>query len=42
MHIQLNNKDTFYPYNFIRIFSSFQISALVLGWNWWMNLPKLS
>ena len=34
--------DTFCLYNFIKILSSFLISILVSGWNWWMNLPKLS
>ena len=34
--------DTCCLYNLIKIFSSLHISALVSGWNWWMNLPKLS
>ena len=38
-HVWLGNKDTFCLYNFIKIFSSFLISVLVSGWNWWMNLP---
>ena len=38
----LNNKDTFCLCNFIKILSSFLISVLVSGWNWGMNLPKLS
>ncbi len=41
-HVWLNNKDTFYLCNFIKILSSFLISVLVSGWNWWMDLPKLS
>ena len=40
--VWLNSKDTFYMYNLIKILSSFLISVLVSGWNWWMNLPKLS
>ena len=28
-------------YNLIKILSNY-ISVLVSGWNWWMNLPKLS
>ena len=31
MHFGLNNKDTFFPYNFISIDSSFLTSVLVLG-----------
>ena len=41
-HVWLNNKDTFLSINFIKIVSSFLISVLVLGWNWEMNLSKLS
>ena len=41
-HIRLNNNDTFRLYNFIKILSSFLVSVLVLGWNWWMILQKLS
>ena len=40
-HVWWNNEDTFCLYNF-KILSSFLISALASGWNWWMNLPKLS
>ena len=36
----LNYKDTFCLYNTIKILSSFLISVLVPGWNWWMNFPK--
>ena len=32
--------DTFCRYNFIKILSSFLISVLVSGWNWWMKLPN--
>ena len=42
MNVWLNNKDTFWLYDFIKILSSFLISVLVSGWNWSMNLPKLS
>ena len=41
-HVWLNNKDTFCQYNFIKVCLCFLISVLVTGWNWWMNLPKLS
>ena len=41
-HVLINNKDTFCLYNFIKILSSFLINVLFSGWNWWMNLPKLS
>ncbi len=41
-HDLLNNRDTYCLYNFIKILSSFLISVLVSGWNWWMNLPELS
>ena len=41
-HVWLNNKDTFCLYNFSRILPSFLKSVLVLGWSWWINLPKLS
>ena len=40
-HVWLNNKDTFCLYSF-KSLSSFLISVLVLGWNWWINLSKLS
>ena len=40
--VWLNNKATFCLYNFIKILSSFLISVLVSGWNWWMNLPKIN
>ena len=33
-HLWLNNKDTFCLYHFIKILSSFLISVLVSGWNW--------
>ena len=38
IYVRLNNKDTFCQYNFIKILSSFLISVLVSGWNWWMNI----
>ena len=38
-HIWLNNKDTFYLYDFIKILSSFLIIVLISGWNWLGNLP---
>ena len=41
-HIGLDNKDTFCLYNFIKILSRFLTRVLVLGWNYEMNLPKLS
>ena len=41
-HVSLNSKDKFCLYNLFKILSSFRISVLVSGWNWWMNLPKLS
>ena len=41
-HVSLNCKDTFCLYNLIKILSSFLISVSVSGWNWWMDLPKLS
>ena len=40
-HVWLN-KDACCLYNFIKIFSSFLRSILFSGWNWWINLPKLS
>ena len=40
IYVWLNNEDTFCLYNFIKILSSFLISVLVSGWNWWMNLPS--
>ena len=42
IYVWLNNKSTFCLYYFIKILLSFLTSVLVLGWNWWMNLPKLS
>ena len=42
MPVGLNNKDTFCLYNLIKILSSFPVSVLASGWNWCMNLPKLS
>ena len=41
-HLLLNDKNTFCLYDFIKILSSFLISDLVSGWNWRMNLAKLS
>ena len=41
-HGSFNSKDAFCLYNLIKILSSFRISVLVSGWNWWMNLPKSS
>ena len=41
-YVSFNNKDTFCLYNSIKILSSFLINDLVSGWNWWLNLPKLS
>ena len=41
-HVWLNNKDTFRLYNLIKILSSFLMCVLVSGWNWRMNLPKMS
>ena len=38
--VWLNNKDSFCLYNFITIISSFLISVLVSGWNWWMSFGK--
>ena len=35
-------KTKYCQYNFIRILSSFLTKALVLGWCWLVNLPKLS
>ena len=40
--IWLNNKVTFFPYNFKNILSRFLIIVLDSGWNWLMNLGKLS
>ena len=40
-HVWLSNIATLSLYNF-KILSSFLISVLVSGWNWRMNLPKLS
>ena len=39
-HVWLYNKNRFYQYNIIKIFSSFQVSVLVLGWNWTRNLQN--
>ena len=41
-HVLLNNKDKCCLYNLINILSSYLISVLVSGWNWWMNLSKFS
>ena len=41
-HVSLNSKDKFCLYNLFEILSSFPISVLVSGWNWSMDLPKLS
>ena len=40
-HVSLN-KNKFCPYNLMKILLSFLINVLDSGWNWWMNLPKLS
>ena len=40
-HVWLDNKDTLCLYNFIKFLFSFQVSILVLGWNWKMNIQKL-
>ena len=40
-HVLSNNKDKFWLHNLFKILSSFLISVLVSGWNWWMNFPKL-
>ena len=37
-----HNKDKFCQYNLLKILSSFLISVLVSGGNWYMNFPKLS
>ena len=42
MYYKINNKDTYGLYDFIKVLSRFLIIVLVSGWNWWMNLPKLS
>ena len=42
IYVSLNNKDKFCLYNLFKILSSFLISVLVSGWNWYMNFPKLS
>ena len=38
----LNDKDTFYLHNSLKIHSSFLISVLVSGWNSGMNLLNFS
>ena len=39
IYVSLNNKDKFCLYNSFKILSSFLLSVLVSGWNWYMNFP---
>ena len=42
IYVSSNSKDKFCLYKLFKILLSFLISVLVSGWNWGMNLPKLS
>ena len=42
MHVSFNKKDKFCLYDLFKILSSFLISVLVSGWDFSMNLQRLS